>query len=77
MKAFATIEEIRAHRFAGNYHQDGESFAAIDDFVKDVINTIEDRAEALVIMARDGMGLFDSGEDTPPKELVQQYLEST
>jgi hypothetical protein len=58
---FNKIEAIRAHKFVGNAFSDMPAFFAICDFTDDVNHSVQDRVEALRIMARKGMGL--SGED--------------
>lgn len=71
---FKEIEAIRAHEFVGNAFSDGPAFNAICQFVDDDHTTAE-RAEALRIMARKGMGLSgeDAGDDLSDEDLWIQY----
>lgn len=57
---FTNIQAIRDHQFVGNHHSDSDAFRAIDAFARSNANTIADRAEALRIIGRSGMGLTDA-----------------
>lgn len=72
---FNKIQEIREHKFIGNAHRDNDAFTAICDFADDDCLPIADRAEALRIMARKGMGLegVDAGDDLDDMQLLMEY----
>ncbi len=76
---FLTIEQIRAHSFVGNHHNDSEAFKAIDAFAANTANTIAHRAEAIRIVSTKGMGFTpesDSDLLLGDKELVKLFEET-
>lgn len=72
-----TISAIRAHQFVGNAHSDSLVFDAIDMFAADENNSVPERAEALRIMAKKGMGLEgnEAGDNVNDWALVQEFME--
>lgn len=58
---FKSLAEIQAHSFAGNHYGDHAAFIAIEAFARDESNLLYDRAEALRIMGREGMGAVSRG----------------
>jgi hypothetical protein len=70
-----TIEAIRAWEFCGNAWSDGLAFKSIDEFVLDGDKPAADRAEALRVMGRNGMGLTDEEMGIAGKSDEQQVLE--
>lgn len=72
---FDNIEAVRKYSWAGNAHSDHDAMTAIDAFVANDTHSIADRAEALRIMGRDGMGLEgeDNGDDLTDEELVAEW----
>jgi hypothetical protein len=54
-----TIEGIREWKWCGNAWSDGPAFTSVHEFALNPANSIADRAEALRISGRDGMGLTD------------------
>ncbi len=73
-----TIEGIRAWAWVGNAWSDGEAFNSIHRFVSDESHSVEERAEALWIMGREGMGLDpeQNEEHLPPAEVLRIYHET-
>jgi hypothetical protein len=73
---FVNIESIRRHKFVGNAHSDEKAFAAICSFADNYNNELCDRAEALRIMAKQGMGLSGhaAGDNLSDGELVASYI---
>jgi hypothetical protein len=57
---------------------DMSAFNAIEAFASDTTRSMYDRAEALRIMGREGMGLdpVDNGEHLSDEDLVEEFLES-
>ena len=53
---FLTLAEILAHKFVGQYGDFVQAFNAIDEFVDNKANTVEERAAALRHMYVNGMG---------------------
>lgn len=78
MALIHSLSSIRAIQWVGNHHSDSQSFRRVDRFVQDSSHSVADRAAALRIMARDGMGLTgdDAGDGVPDDVLVQRYLDS-
>lgn len=74
---FKTLAQVRAHQFAGNHHSDHPAFAAIETFAQDTSHSMSDRAEALRIMGRDGMGLDpqSNGEEISDEQLIAEFFE--
>lgn len=68
---FKTLEDIKQHEFNGCHFSDREVFDAIDVFVQDETNALEDRAEALRVMFEDGMGL--DPDDMTDQEMIDEY----
>jgi hypothetical protein len=70
-----TLEELRKHQWVGNHYHDMPMFTRIHEFVLDERNSVEDRAKALWIMGRDGMGLDPktNEEHLTPHELLRVY----
>lgn len=75
MVIFNKIEEIKEHAFAGNAYSDHDAFEAICDFADDLNHSVPDRAEALRIMARKGMGLtgVQAGEHLSDEAFLEEY----
>lgn len=73
---FQTIEQVRAHKFVGNAMSDADAFRAIDAFAADRKRPLAERAEALRIQMRDGMGLSgrDACEHWSDADLVHQFM---
>lgn len=73
---FTSLAQIQAHVFIGNHASDHAAFNAIDAFAADPTNSIEDRAEALWIMGREGMGLdADTNlEHLSPDAMVDEFM---
>lgn len=73
-----TIEGIRAWLWCGNAWSDGPAFKSVDEFVRNDAHPLNERAEALRIMATKGMGLSgpEAGEDLEDKDLVLEYITS-
>lgn len=69
---FNTLEEIRQHRFIGNFHSDYAAFRGIRRFVKDTSRPLSERAEAIRIEISEGMGMIPG--PTPDQELIESYL---
>lgn len=61
------IQDVRAIKFAGNFHQDSARFRAITVFVADPARPMAERVEALATMYKDGMG-FDENVDASEVE---------
>lgn len=72
---FASIDEIRAHSWAGNHAQDRQAFNAIDRFVANFAHGLADRAEAIRIMADKGMGM-GRDEHISDEVLVAMFLDT-
>lgn len=66
MTMFDNLDQIRNVKFVGNHFNDMGTFDGIREFAEDKNQTLSDRAEALRIMLREGMGMaeFDSLSDT-------------
>ena len=73
--SFTNIEQIKQHQFIGTHYHDCAAFNAIDAFVQDEKNSVEDKAEALRQMQDRGMGC-GRGEELPDEQFVEQYLDS-
>ncbi len=55
--SFASLAEIQAHRWVGCHSGDSAAFQAVERFVLNESNPLADRASAIRVMGRDGMGL--------------------
>ena len=75
---FTSIKQIRAHKWVGNAMSDSPAFAAVDGFARDSsANTVADRAEALRVMCRNGMGLTDEAQGIvgqSDQEQLDEYI---
>lgn len=71
---FDSIEQIKAHQFAGNHYMDSDAFNAIDAFVQDEKTSLADKAEALRVMGDKGMGI-GRDEHISDQDLVTEYLD--
>lgn len=69
---FNTIEEIRQHRFIGNFHDDYPAFRGIRQFVEDASHPLAERAEAIRIEISEGMGM--TPESASDQETVDVYM---
>lgn len=72
--SFSSIQEIAAHRFAGNAFSDGPAFDAIDNFVCNPSVALADKAEALRVMTDKGMGC-GRDEHLDDEVIVLSYLD--
>lgn len=60
---FKSIQEIRDHKWVGNFHADSEAFKAVDAFAsREFTHTLAERAEAWRIAAKVGMGLTEQDD---------------
>lgn len=73
---FATIEDLRNHKFWGNHAFDSQAFEGIRRFVERADTSLEDKVEAITIEGVRGMG-FTKVESTgglSGQNLVNAYL---
>lgn len=71
---FHSIQEIRDYQFKGNYASDSAAFNAIDIFVRNISNTLPDRAEAVMLLSLKGMGLAPYPAHYTDRLIVNEYL---
>ena len=78
MIKFDTLAQIQAHEFVGCHAFDHEAFTAIEQFALNEAHPIADRAEALRVMGREGMGLTpeENLEHMPDDEFIQDFLDT-
>jgi hypothetical protein len=67
---FETIEQIKAHEWAGCYFSDSHAFHACEQFFLDTRNSIADRAACIRVIDEVGMGLDPS--PLSDEELVEE-----
>lgn len=75
---FDTISQIKSHQFVGNFMSDQTAFRAIYVFVSDTTRPIFERAEALRILGRVGMGLtpLENLEHLSDEARLQKFIDS-
>lgn len=74
---FASIEDVRTHRWEGNAFGDGPAFTAITQFVKRGDVSLDDKYEALDLMGTNGMGLDPLAVEHPEmskQDMLDEYL---
>lgn len=72
---FSTIDEIRAHDWAGNRTADQAALNGVEAFIADTHNAVHHRAEAVRIVERDGLSIYSTAHrDMEDDELVESYL---
>lgn len=74
---FASIDDVRTHRWEGNAFGDGPAFKAITEFVKRDDVTLDDKYEALDLMGTNGMGLDPIAVEHPEmskQDVLDEYL---
>lgn len=75
---FNSLQDVRNHQWVGNAWSDSAAFAAIDEFALNDKFPLADRAEAIRLAAKNGMGLDDeqSGYGVEDQTLINQLIES-
>lgn len=71
---FASLAEIEAHRFGGNYAVDAPAIRGITAFTQEGARPIAERAAAARIMADRAMGVPFADSDTD-EEIVATFVE--
>ena len=73
---FTDIQQIRDHDWFGSYAFDQAAFHAVDQFVLNETNSYADRAEAIKLASRDGMGEDIEDEWESDQEMVDEYIKT-
>lgn len=74
---FTSFAQIQQHEFVGNYYGDQDAFDAIEAFARDESKSVFERASALRVMYRTGMGLdgVDGGDLLSDADLLAEFIE--